>query len=179
MREFYSNNRRMRKTLDKSHQSSLILIAGRCQTSKSQHSLIRNAQKFQKNIYFSSDMPQDGTQGYNYQNIYRNFTRDIRQYFIEEFKEYKTTHNCDFKFRNLSLKEKFYPLKITQFSKSFIDEEIIQFFGNECNTHKLTFTLASYIQPKSVISSFSLNYQAIQKNCQKYNNLKKYIQTIN
>ena len=49
------------------------------------------------------------TDKYNYANIYKNFIRDIRKFYIDKFKIFKNDQKCSFVFRNPVLKNKFLP----------------------------------------------------------------------
>ena len=52
--------------------------------------------------------------------------RDIRQFYLTEYQKFKTNNNCDFQFRNKTIKDKFIPFQMKEFAKNFFDQEMIE-----------------------------------------------------
>ena len=86
---------------------SLKYIASnsRCQTNQSE--LIRIADRFRENIYLDQKA---SINGYSYHCIYKNLLCDMRKNLITQFKDWKQANNCKFLFKNVNLKDKFFPL---------------------------------------------------------------------
>ena len=89
-----------------------------------------------------------GKGGFSYQHIYKNLMRDIRKFLIDAFNAFKTNNYCKFKFRNLQIKDKFFPLQILEFTKTMFSPELMQMFGGQgmhIDLRELAFTIASFI----------------------------------
>ena len=84
---------------------SLKFIASNSKCQITQSELIIIADKFKRNITFD----RSSTNGYSYHCIYKNLLCDIRKQIILQFKQWKKANHCNFQFKNVMLKDKFYP----------------------------------------------------------------------
>ena len=95
--------------------------------------------------------------------------RDIRNFYIDYFKDFKETYSCQLDFRNKVIKDKFYPFQISECSKELFDKNVVKqmnFQNERLFFEQLMFTVASFIQPKTVINTFEFDRQAIEKKCE-------------
>jgi len=118
-------------------------------------------------------VPQDGSQGFKYQAIYKNFLTDFRNFLIESIDQYLLERNWRFKFKNPDFKHKFFPILIMQYVKDNIPEEFIHNFGS--TREKVAFILGSFVQPKSVIHSLNFDKDKIKANCYRYPELLLFV----
>jgi hypothetical protein len=107
-------------------------------------------------MVFDKNSSYHGGLGYKSMNIYKNLLRDFRKFFLEMFRKFKKDNDCNFAYRNTSIKDKLFPYLMYQFSKRIYDQDLVNQLSDDDPKffEKLVFNSASYLAPKSVITSF-------------------------